>query len=159
MILEIVTGVERPCSNIDPLGLDTVTDCLTCSNSDYKILQEDKVIKDYKKSSSKEKKENQERYIVEFFDGIPKTDNLMTYLENDNSNYRITRESDGIILRPSLEDRKKEEEEEAKMMQKFEETKRKFYSSYQQDSIDHFTKKKTLFNHLFNMRKKENKSS
>lgn len=56
VILEIVTGVERPCSNIDPLGLDTVTDCLTCSNSDYKILQEDKVIKDYKKSSSKEKK-------------------------------------------------------------------------------------------------------
>lgn len=120
-ILDIVSNVERPCGHMDPLGEDTVLDCLTCSNSDYKIMFRDKVIKDFKNASSNTEKDNKERYVIEFFDNIPTPDNIMTYLEDNNSNYRITRDSDRIILRQSLEDRKKVEEERIKLTRKIEE--------------------------------------
>lgn len=70
-ILDIVTEVERPCSDMDPFGLDTVTDCITCSNSDYKIMLDGKVIKEFKNLSSNTEEENKERYVIEFFDDIP----------------------------------------------------------------------------------------
>ena len=78
-------------------------------------------IKDFKNTSSNTKKDNKERYVIEFFDNIPTPDNIMTYLEDNNSNYRITRDSDRIILRQSLEDRKKVEEEQIELTRKIEE--------------------------------------
>ena len=67
---------------MDPLEEDTILDCLTCSNSDYKIMFHDKVIKDFKNASSNTEKDNKERYVIEFFDNIPTPDNIMTYLED-----------------------------------------------------------------------------
>lgn len=113
-ILDIVSNVESPCSDMDSFGLDMVKDCLTCSNSDYKIMLDGKVIKDFKKLSSNAEEENKERYVIEFFDDIPASDNIVSYLEDNNSNYRITRDSDGIILRPFLEDRKKKKKSKKK---------------------------------------------
>ena len=160
-ILDIVSNVERPCSDMDPFGLDTVTDCLTCSNSDYKIMLDGKVIKDFKNLSSNTEEENKERYVIEFFDDIPTPDNIIAYLEDNNSNYRITRDSDGIVLRPSLEDRKRKEEEQAKMIREFEEMERKLFGLHRQQlstpeliqTSTPIVKKKSIFDRIFGTRK------
>ena len=166
-ILDIVTEVERPCSDMDPFGLDTVTDCLACSNSDYKIMLDGKVIKEFKNLSSNTEEEKKERYIIEFFDSIPTPNSMITYLEDNNSNYRITRDSDGIILRPSLEDKKRKEEEQAKMMQEFEEMERKLFGLYRQESGKEsipalpstpIVKKKSILNRIFGTRKTQKTS-
>ena len=166
-ILDIVTEVERPCSDMDLFGLDTVTDCITCSNSDYKIMLDGKVIKEFKNLSSNTEEENKERYVIEFFDDIPAPDNIIAYLEDNNSNYRITRDSDGIILRPSLEDRKRKEEEQAKMMQEFEEMERRLFGAYRQELCKEqasaptstpTVKKKSIFNRIFGARKPQKTS-
>ena len=168
-ILDIVTEVERPCSDMDPFGLDTVTDCITCSNSDYKIMLDGKVIKEFKNLSSNTEEENKERHVIEFFDDIPAPDNIIAYLEDNNSNYRITRDSDGIILRPSLEDRKRKEEEQAKMMQEFEEMERRLFGAYRQELCKEqasaptstptpTVKKKSIFNRIFGARKPQKTS-
>ena len=163
-ILDIVTEVERPCSDMDPFGLDTVTDCITCSNSDYKIMLDGKVIKEFKKLSSNTEEENKERYVIEFFDDIPTPDSIIAYLEDNNSDYRITRDSDGIILRPSLEDKRRKKEEAEKKRQEFEEMERRLFESYRQELCKEqesaltstpTVKKKSIFNRIFSTRKKQ----
>lgn len=159
-ILDMVTEIESPCSDMDSFGLDMVKDCLTCSNSDYKIMLDGKVIKDFKKLSSNAEEENKERYVIEFFDDIPASDNIISYLEDNNSNYRITRDSDGIILRPFLEDRKRKEEEQEKMRAEFEKMERRFYAPYRQQPSKEPTpvvKKKSIFNRIFGTRKTQRK--
>ena len=129
-ILDIVRETERSCSDIDPFGQDTVLDCITCSNSDYQIVLKGKKVKEFQDKNSKQNQETKTRYIIEFFEDIPDQKSLSDYLENENSNYRITRDSDGVILRPSLEDRRKKEEEQAKLRADFKEMERKMFGPY-----------------------------
>lgn len=42
--LTITTDVECPCAHIDPIGLCTPTDCMTCRNARVKIVREDNEI-------------------------------------------------------------------------------------------------------------------
>lgn len=103
--LKIKREIKDSCGIIDPLGMCTVIDCLSCKNSDYKIILHDGVIlKDFKdeKSSGEE-----EKYIIEFFDKLDHTTNILDYLTNEENDYRITRESDQVILYYSKEDRQK----------------------------------------------------
>jgi len=40
----ITTDVETKCSEIDPIGTCTVTDCMTCKNARVQIVREDGVV-------------------------------------------------------------------------------------------------------------------
>ena len=88
---------KEECPKIDPFGLCTVTDCLGCNNCDYMIVLADgKVLKEFSKDNSSEK------YLVQFFDAI--TSDLKKYLLDETNDYRITRLSDGVVLRYSNDD-------------------------------------------------------
>lgn len=98
--LKLKTEINESCVNIDPIGICTVQNCLTCSNCDYKIVLNNGIIlKDYQY----EKDAVEEKYVIEFFDELGNS-NIVDYLNNEESNYRITRDSDRIILRYSKED-------------------------------------------------------
>lgn len=102
--LDIITGINEPCTSLDPFATDTIVDCLTCDNSDYKIVLKDgTVLKDYKESP--QNGQLPERYVIEFFEDM-KNQDISTYLNSPQSDYRITRDSDRIILRASKLDRK-----------------------------------------------------
>lgn len=87
------------CPTIDPLGECSVVDCLKCDNCNHTIVLATRNISDSFSNNCK----NIERYIVEFFDKVD-TKDIIGYLDDDNSDYRITREKDGVILRYSKAD-------------------------------------------------------
>lgn len=86
------------CPTIDPIGLCTILDCLKCENCNYKIVMATgEIVKNFSDDLEAE------RYLVEFFDDI-KSEDILSYLDDVNSDYRITRESDGVVLRYSTSD-------------------------------------------------------
>lgn len=89
---------KRNCYKYDPFGLCTVVDCLKCENCTFEIHSED--------YSVEESKEN-EIYILEFFEGIPNEEEMISYLLSEESDYRIIRYSDNEIMRYSKEDKEK----------------------------------------------------
>ena len=140
-VLDVVTETERPCSDMDPFGLHTLLDCLNCSNCDYQIILNGKLVKEFE-----DKKRNQEQ------------EKLLDYLKNEDSNYRTTRDSDGIILRPSLEDRRKIEEEQARIRADLEAMERNLFGPYLEESLkeeevkssaESPVKKKSIFSRIF----------
>ena len=85
---------KEECPKIDPFGLCTVKDCLCCDNCEYMIVMgDDEVLK----RIINEDLEN--KYLVEFFDAI--TSDMFQYLIDESNDYRITRISDGVVLRYS----------------------------------------------------------
>lgn len=90
---------SKVCPTIDPLGGCSVVDCLKCDNCNHSIVLATRNISDSFSGNCKDI----ERYIVEFFDEVD-TGNIIGYLDDDNSDYRITREKDGVILRYSKTD-------------------------------------------------------
>ena len=85
------------CPIFDPFGMCTVTDCLTCDNCEYLvILASGEVLKNFVKDDCEDK------YLIEFFDEI--TGDVVEYLLDNTNDYRITRISDGVILRYSNDD-------------------------------------------------------
>lgn len=99
-ILFLQAGVNESCANYDPFGLCTVVDCLQCKNSVYRIAFDNDVCIetddfDSRKSQSKE-------YLLEFEDCIDR--DIFEYLVDQNSNYRITRVKDNVVLRYTRED-------------------------------------------------------
>lgn len=99
-ILKIKRETKTSCASIDPIGLCTVLDCLACSNCDYKIIEKNgTILKDYQQDQEGSEK----KYVIEFFDDLDHTD-IEKYLKSEESNYRITRDSDRVILHYSKED-------------------------------------------------------
>lgn len=134
-VLDVVTETERPCSDMDPFGLHTLLDCLNCSNCDYQIILKGKLVKEFEDKKRNQEQEKKTRYIIEFFERAPKQEKLLDYLKNEDSNYRTTRDSDGIILRPSLEDRRKIEEEQARIRADLEAMERNLFGPYLEESL------------------------
>lgn len=98
--LIIKREVKQGCFEIDPFGLCTILDCINCCNADVKIIRDDKVLKDFQSNTDNMKNEE---YVIEFFDNFLDTD-VVDYLNNLESDYRITRDSDKVILHFSKED-------------------------------------------------------
>ncbi len=101
-ILKIKTEVKDNCVNYDYFGFCTVEDCIKCENASYRfIFSNGRQTGDneyYKNGNSEEK------YLIEFFDKVPTRVELEKYFLNPNSNYKITRLNDGVVLRPSKEE-------------------------------------------------------
>lgn len=123
----LLTGIKNHCANYDPFGMDTVIDCLDCPNSNFIIIDEqdnilvnfkaqekigklivnhsESEIKAYIKALSKkdrQKKNNleYETYTIQFFENYDH-DNIIEYLKNNDSNYRLIRNSDNVCMRLS----------------------------------------------------------
>ncbi len=99
-------GVKEDCREGALVTFCSVNDCIKCENSDLKIIAGDTVIKDFKQDDNKEA----EKYVIEFFDMIPDAKNLVEYLSDPDSDYRITRDRDKEILHYANRDIKKREE-------------------------------------------------
>lgn len=159
--LDVTRELSVPCGYIDPLGQDTVIDCLKCHNSDYQIIYKGNIIKSFNGVNEKQNQENTTRYIIEFFEPLPKTEELLEYLEDDTSDYRITREEDGVVLRPSIEDIRKRKEQEEKRRQEFEEWQKRLFGMPSQEEEkkqpykSSTTKKKTIFSRILETKHKK----
>lgn len=99
--LEIRSQLFENCNLIAPLGGCKVQDCLSCHNSDCKIVMSDgTILKDFTYNTNNVRAKDIERYTVEFFDNFdPRTDDIVTYLNSEGSNYKITRNHDNTVLR------------------------------------------------------------
>lgn len=96
-VINLVIKDEQECPKKDPFGLCTVTDCLSCENCDYMIIMaDDQTLNDYVKNDPNDK------YLVQFFEPI--TCDVFEYLLDEYNDYRITRISDGVVLRYSNDD-------------------------------------------------------
>lgn len=108
--------INRPCCILDSIGTCTIVDCLKCENTDYRIIdKEGNILKDFNGGYLNRKNIKTESYIVQFFDEVD-FNQLGSYLEDPNSDYRITRCKDHIIMRPSHIDEEKEKETLQKMI-------------------------------------------
>lgn len=98
------SGVNYSCSKKDPFGLHSFIDCLNCKNSSYAIDFGDRMVTsknfdNYDKYDTKE-----EKYVLYFFEEVPKDKYLIEYLTNKESNYRAVRYQDKEIMRYSKSD-------------------------------------------------------
>lgn len=99
-ILEIKSQILNGCATYDPIGLCTINDCFQCENCAYRMTFDNGVIvetDDFDKFSIES-----ERYLLEFLTPIGK--DIYGYLTDDNSDYRITRLSDNVVLRLTQEE-------------------------------------------------------
>lgn len=106
--LLLTADIIEPCAAIDPFGMCTTVECLSCANCNYQIIAKDgKILKEYYNGSDhgNEKK----KYVIEFFDDFDGQD-IKDYLNNEESDYRITRDEDRVILRLSKKDVQKRDE-------------------------------------------------
>lgn len=108
--------INIPCCILSSIGNCTIEDCLKCENEDYRIIdKEGKILKDFHGHYLDKKNIKSESYVIQFFDKVD-FDNLDSYLENPNSDYRITRCSDLTVMRSSHMDEKVELEALHKMV-------------------------------------------
>lgn len=113
--LILKSRIISSCATYDPIGLDSVDDCLVCENADYRIIDKDKnIIVDFKFPGLKQKDMEVEKYCIEFFDDVD-YENVVPYLRDNYSDYRMTRISDGVVLRLSKDDVAELKEERARM--------------------------------------------
>lgn len=121
------TQIKDHCATYDPLGLCPVTDCFTCENADFRILDSNgTIIRDFKFPHLKDKNIRVSKYILEFFEEV-NLENIEDYLNDEDSDYRMTRiyssenGTENTVMRPSKADRKKEIEEQQKIKDEYEE--------------------------------------
>lgn len=119
--------INDSCASYDPFGLCPVTDCLKCNNSDYRIINSDgEIIRDFKYYGLKGNDIIISKYKLEFFDEVDYK-NIEAYLNDENSDYRMTRiyssenGKESTIMRPSKADMQKELDEHQKQELKYEE--------------------------------------
>lgn len=98
----LLLKVERKssCSSYNPFGMCTILDCLQCENSVYKIVFDNDICLE---TSDFDEVENKiEKYYLEFQDEINR--DIFEYLIDNNSNYRIIRVEDNMVLRTTREE-------------------------------------------------------
>lgn len=106
-VLKLKTMTLNPCGNYDPFGLCTIPECMSCENSSF-IIEFDSPNESYpngiyKKGDYEKYENNEELFLIEFMEGIPVPEHIIEYLLKDESNYRITRVKDSVIMRRSNE--------------------------------------------------------
>lgn len=98
------SGIEGACANYSSLALCKPHQCLICPNSDYRIMTEDgEIIQDFIYYGNKKSEYMKvDTYTIELTDKIE--GNLIEYLIDKNSDYRLIRNSDNIVVIPNKED-------------------------------------------------------
>ncbi len=96
-ILNLKSRVFDSCKNLDEVNFSTLLECLDCANSDFQLLDSnEEVLIDYiYQTNSPNTKIT--RFIITFYDRV-NSKNIISYLRNPNSDYRLVREKDNVIL-------------------------------------------------------------
>ena len=100
--LEVRSCINDTCSAYDPFGLCNVMECLKCENAYYKITLEDGSIV----SNNEEAFENtnikvgfkEDDHNILFYDYVPTKDELLDYLDDKKSQYRVVRLFDNMVM-------------------------------------------------------------
>lgn len=126
------TGVKDHCAAYDPFGLCPCTDCFKCENADYRMIDsKGTIIRDFKYLGLKNKNIRVNKYIIEFFDEVD-FDNIEDYLDNNDSDYRMTRiyctgnGYESVVMRPSITERQEELERQKRQQEEFDSTYEEF---------------------------------
>ena len=111
-LLERRTGVNGSCNQYDSLGLCSIMDCLYCENCYYKItLDTGEAIAnsnvELKEIDDKSRGLMDDDYEIFFYDFVPEVDDLFGYLFDDNSQFRMIRKCDSIVMVDNVQSRKK----------------------------------------------------
>ena len=102
-LLECRVGINDHCASYDPFGLCNIMECLYCDNCYYKITMEngesisntDVDINTLNNSTRGFEDDNHE---ILFYDYVPKTDDLFSYLFDENSEFKVLRLSDNMVM-------------------------------------------------------------
>ena len=91
----------EPCAYLDPFGGCRISECLYCENCCYKITKGNgQAISNVgRKFNSIENNDDlNDDHEILFYDYVPYIDDLFSYLFDDDSQYRIVRLTDNIVM-------------------------------------------------------------
>ena len=102
-LLEYRVGINNHCAKLDPVGLCNIKECLYCPNCYYKItLENGEAISntdiDLHTLDNNTRGFEDDNHEILFYDYVPEIVNLFSYLFDDNSEYKIVRTTDNMVM-------------------------------------------------------------
>jgi len=111
-LLEYRVGIHDCCAAYDPFGLCNIMECLYCENCYYKITMENgESISncgniDLNTLNNNSRGFEDDDHEILFYDYVPKTDDLFSYLFDEESQFRIVRTSDHLVMNDYVKTKK-----------------------------------------------------
>ena len=111
-LLEYRVGINDHCASYDPFGLCNIMECLYCENCYYKITMENgesiSNCGDIDLNTLNNNSRGFEDYDHEilFYDYVPSIDNLFSYLFDENSQFKVLRTSDNLVMNDFVKQKK-----------------------------------------------------
>ena len=100
--LEVRSCINDTCAAYDPFGLCNIMECLKCENAYFKItLQDGSIIsnnEDAFENTNIEVGLKQDDHDILFYDYVPTKDELLDYLDDKKSQYRVVRLFDNMVM-------------------------------------------------------------
>ncbi len=111
-LLEYRTGIKDSCVSYDPLVLCNIMECLYCENCAYKITMENgEAIAttdiDLNTLDNSSRGFEDDDHEILFYDFVPEINDLFSYLFDENSEFRVLRTSDNIVMNDYVKDEHK----------------------------------------------------
>lgn len=103
-LLEYRVGINDHCASYDPFGLCNIMECLYCENCYYKITMENgESISncgdiDLNTLNNNSRGFEDDDHEILFYDYVPSIDNLFSYLFDENSQFKVLRTSDNLVM-------------------------------------------------------------
>ena len=102
-LLEYRVGINNPCASYDPFGHCNIMECLYCDNCYYKITMENgesifSADVDLNTLNNSTRGFEDDNHEILFYDYVPKTDDLFSYLFDENSEFKVLRLSDNMVM-------------------------------------------------------------
>ena len=102
-LLEYRDGINDHCASYDPFGHCNIMECLYCDNCYYKITMENgesitNTDVDLNTLNNYTRGFEDDNHEILFYDYVPKTDDLFSYLFDENSEFTVLRLSDNVVM-------------------------------------------------------------
>ena len=102
-LLEYRVGIKDHCAAYDPFGLCNIMECLYCENCCYKItIENGEAIAnsdvDLSTLDNSTRGFEDDDHEILFYDYVPEIDDLFSYLFDENSEFKVLRTSDNIVM-------------------------------------------------------------
>ena len=102
-LLEHRVGINDHCASYDPFGLCNIMECLYCDNCYYKITMENgesisNTDVDLNTLNNRTRGFEDDNHEILFYDYVPKIDDLFSYLFDENSEFKVLRVSDNVVM-------------------------------------------------------------
>lgn len=110
--LEYRTGIKKLCVHYDPFGLCNIIECLYCENCYYNItIENGEVLSnsniELSAINDNYKEFEDDTHEILFYDYVPDINNLFNYLFSEESQFRIVRTRDKIVMNDHVKSQKK----------------------------------------------------